>query len=100
MVSARKRRAARRQGAEPAPRRVVAVNPTLLAPYNSYGDPDFVRAGHYVDQPFRCRDCGRDEVWSARQQKWWYEVAKGYVYSTAVRCRACRRADRARRGKP
>ncbi len=25
--------------------------------------------------------------------------AKSYVYSTAVRCRACRGADRARRGK-
>jgi Probable zinc-ribbon domain len=88
MVTERKRRAARRG---PPAGEEVRVNESALAPYNSYGDPEFVRAGHYSDRPFRCRDCGKDEVWTARQQKWWYEVAKGYVYSTAVRCRACRR---------
>ena len=87
MVTERKRRAARRK----PPPGDVRVNEGALAPYNSYGAPDFVRAGHYSDRPFRCRDCGKDEVWTARQQKWWYEVAEGYVYSTAVRCRACRR---------
>ena len=95
MVTERKRRAAGRR----PPSEEVRVNESALAPYNSYGAPDFVRAGRYSDRPFRCRDCGKSEIWTARQQKWWYEVAKGYVYSTAVRCRACRRADRARRGK-
>jgi len=46
---------------------------------------------------FRCADCGKEEVWTGSQQKWWYEIAKGFVYSSAVRCRACRRKERARR---
>ena len=71
-----------------------AVNEALLAPNNSYGAPDFVYRGYYVDRPFRCVDCGKEEVWTGTQQKWWYEVAKGFVYTTAVRCRLCRRKKR------
>jgi len=59
------------------------------APNNSW-DPIF----YYQDMEFRCADCGSEEVWTASQQKWWYEVAKGPVYSRAIRCRACRKADR------
>jgi hypothetical protein len=73
------------------------VNEALLAPNNSYGAPDFVYRGYYIDRPFRCVDCGKEEVWSGTQQKWWYEVAKGFVYSTAIRCRLCRRKERQRR---
>ncbi|MGI8978882.1 MAG: zinc-ribbon domain containing protein [Pirellulaceae bacterium] len=50
---------------------------------------------YYEDLEFTCTDCGREETWTARQQQWWYEVAKGSIYSTAVRCRACRRIRRA-----
>lgn len=75
----------------------VSVNPALLQPSNSYGVPDFVARGYYLDQPFSCRDCGKEELWTATQQKWWYEIAKGYVYSTATRCRACRRRERERK---
>jgi hypothetical protein len=77
-----------------APYRFVLVNPELLAPNNSYGVPDFVRRGYYVDTPFRCVDCSKEEVWTGSQQKWWYEVAKGFAYSSAIRCRACRRKER------
>jgi Probable zinc-ribbon domain len=66
-----------------APYRFVPVNEELLAPNNSYGAPDFVRRGYYVDTPFRCVDCGKEEVWTGTQQKWWYEVAKGFAYSSA-----------------
>ena len=53
---------------------------------NTYGLlPNF-----YVDKPFVCRDCGVKEIWTAKQQKWWYEVAKGHIDSTAIRCRRCR----------
>jgi hypothetical protein len=75
----------------------VPVDPARLAAYNSYGQPVFQERGYYVDVPFVCVDCGVDQVWTATQQKWWYEVAKGYVYSTAVRCGPCRRAHRPRR---
>lgn len=70
-----------------------------LAPYNSYGAPYFVDLGYYRDLPFDCVDCGRPQVWRASQQKWWYEVARGDVESTAIRCRACRARERAERGR-
>jgi hypothetical protein len=53
------------------------VNREALAPYNSYGEPDFVTRGYYVDRTFQCACCGTEETWRATQQKWWYEVAKG-----------------------
>lgn len=71
-------------------------NPALLAPYNSYGQPQFVWYGFYEDQPFDCVGCGKQEVWTATQQKWWYEVAKGDVNTGASRCRNCRRKERER----
>lgn len=73
----------------------AAVDCSRLAPYNSYGEPDFVRRGYYQGQPFVCVDCGTAGVWSAQRQKWWYEVAKGNVWSCAIRCPACRARRRA-----
>ncbi|WP_238944985.1 zinc-ribbon domain containing protein [Vandammella animalimorsus] len=29
-------------------------------------------------------------MWTAKQQKWWYEAAYGPIYSDAKHCRACR----------
>lgn len=49
----------------------------------------------YVDRGFTCCDCGRKQIWTAAQQKWWYEVAKGSPDSKAIRCRPCRQARRA-----
>jgi hypothetical protein len=94
-----KKRTAKSKSAAPAAYRMIPVNETLLAPHNSYGVPDFVRRGYYVDVSFRCADCGIEEVWTGAQQKWWYEVAKGFVYSTAIRCRRCRREQRKRRAE-
>ncbi|HWB03069.1 MAG TPA: zinc-ribbon domain-containing protein [Verrucomicrobiales bacterium] len=48
---------------------------------------------YYVDLPFVCKDCGTQEVWTAQQQQWWYEVAQGTIETTAIRCRACRKAN-------
>jgi hypothetical protein len=96
MVSSRKQRQRERQRArnEAEPAR---VNVAALAPYNSYGAPDFVIRGFYQDQPFTCAQCHTPQVWRAWQQKWWYEVAKGYAYSSAKLCRPCRRREQARR---
>ncbi len=77
--------------------RGVSVNPANLKPTNSYGTPDFVSREYYIDKPFKCKDCGKDEIWTATQQKWWYEVAHGDVWTTATRCRACRRKEAARK---
>ena len=75
------------------------VNPELLRPTNSYDTPDYVRRGYYVDKPFTCKGCGKQELWSATQQKWWYETAKGDVWTTATRCRLCRRRERERKNE-
>jgi hypothetical protein len=73
-------------GCEPADRAVLQQH------NNTYGVlPDF-----YVARPFICRDCGAEEVWTAKQQKWWYETIHGHIDSRAVRCLACRRAWRER----
>jgi len=96
-IAAREKKIAGKSNARNTSYRLIPVNEKLLAPNNSYGVPDFVRRGYYTDRAFRCVDCGAEEVWTGTQQKWWYEVAKGFVYSSAVRCRACRRKARARR---
>ena len=36
----------------------------------------------------------KEEIWTARQQKWWYEDCQGSIYSTATRCLPCRIARR------
>lgn len=75
----------------------VAVDTSKLAPSNSYSTPDFVLRGTYRPEPFVCKDCGVAEVWTPLQQKWWYETAEGDVFTNAVRCRACRTRERARK---
>lgn len=77
----------------------VQVEPTALAPDGSYGVPDFVQRGYYLDLPFTCKECSKAEIWTAIQQKWWYEVVKGSVWTTALRCRPCRQRERERRNE-
>src|SRR5579871_6108934 len=82
-----------------ARRRGVHVDPAALAPADSSSDPEFVERGFYVDIPFECQECGNDQIWTASQQKWWYEVAKGGRWTIARLCRECRRKDRTRRNE-
>lgn len=79
------------------PTDAVLCHPDLLAPSGSYGVPPFVTHGYYVDIPFQCVDCQKQEVWLATQQQWWYEVAKGNVASRANRCRSCRKIEHDRK---
>jgi hypothetical protein len=68
----------------------VPADPEKLSHINTYGTlPDF-----YIDQPFVCRHCGKREIWRARDQKWYYEEAKGHVDARAVACHDCRRGHR------
>ncbi|MCC8998351.1 MAG: zinc-ribbon domain-containing protein [Candidatus Contendobacter sp.] len=92
-------RKARRVNARPVDRPVgtVTVTPALLRRNNSDGIPDFVQRGYYQDRPFRCKNCGVEELWTTAQQRWWYEVAQGDVWTTAVRCRPCRQHERERK---
>jgi hypothetical protein len=62
-----------------------------LSHNNTYGRlPRF-----YVDKVVVCRQCAKEEVWSAQRQKWWYEVAKGNINTQAVLYRSCRGKNKA-----
>ena len=65
--------------AEPAriPRGAIAADQAKLLHDNTYGP----RPIFYVDRPFTCIECGTQEVWSAKDQKWWYEEAQGKIDS-------------------
>ena len=84
--------ARRREGRPDLP-----VDFDALRPNGSYYVPDFVVRGSYRDLPFTCRTCGAEEVWTAEQQKWWYEEAQGRTTSGPGGCRACRQRARAAR---
>src|SRR5262249_55432288 len=73
----------------------VLADRSKQVPNNSYSPPPLF----YVDTEFTCKDCGRTETWTARQQKWYYEVTKGSLYAGAVRCLACRRKRAATKGR-
>ena len=74
----------------------VPADQSRLGHINTYGAlPDY-----YVDKPFRCRDCGKEEIWRAKDQKWYYEEAKGHIDVTAIRCHACRKRRKSPDAKP
>lgn len=65
----------------------IAADPSKLAHINTYGSlPVF-----YIDKPFVCRRCGKREIWRARDQKWYFEEAKGHIDAMAVECHSCRK---------
>ena len=70
----------------------LEADPDKLLHDTTYGP----RPRYYDDRPFTCTECGANEVWTAAQQKWWYEVAKGKIGSAANRCRDCRYRRRLR----
>jgi hypothetical protein len=78
------------------PRDAIPADPEQQVPQGCPCPPRF-----YSDYTYMCEDCGREQVWTAEQQRWWYEVAKCPLYSRAVRCQDCREArDTAMRGTP
>ncbi len=52
----------------------------------------------YVDLARTCRSCGAPFVFSAREQRHWYETLGFRLDASAVRCLPCRRAFRRDRG--
>jgi len=68
----------------------VPADPDKLSHINTYGAlPEY-----YIDRPFTCRRCGKREIWRARDQKWYYEEAKGHIDARAVECHDCRQAKK------
>jgi hypothetical protein len=73
----------------------IPADPSKLQHINTYGSlPEF-----YIDKPFRCRDCGKEEIWKAADQKGYYEETKAHIDATAVRCHVCRTARKKRNQK-
>ena len=73
----------------------VPADPSRLGHINTYGAlPD-----HYFDRPFKCRDCGKEEIWRAADQKWYYEEAEGHIDATAIRCHTCRKRRKSANAK-
>ena len=52
------------------------------------------RAPYYQDIEFTCSDCNAPDVWTAMEQRHWFEQLHGPIYSDAKRCRICRRKRR------
>lgn len=98
-VERKRREAEERERRGEAIKSALPVDRDAIGPCGSYDPPAFITRGFYLDTPFICVSCGSEGVWTAERQKWWYEVARGSVYSTASRCRSCRREAREHRGK-
>ena len=54
-----------------------------------YGVLDF-----YIDITLDCTDCGKAFVFSATEQKYWYEELRFNIASVPIRCAVCRKAMR------
>ena len=50
----------------------------------------------YVDATFICSDCGREFVFTASEQRFWYEDRRFWIGSLPKRCAECRKAERTR----
>jgi predicted RNA-binding Zn-ribbon protein involved in translation (DUF1610 family) len=74
------------------PTSAIPVDPHRINLGGSYFRPT-----HFEDLEFVCRDCGKRQIWKAEDQAWYYETSGAPYYSTAIRCRSCRRAENARK---
>lgn len=72
------------------PKGAIKSNPDRLFSRSVY----LIYPLYYADKAFICARCGREQLWTAKQQKWWYEIQKGEIESTAKHCRPCRQALR------
>lgn len=53
---------------------------------NTYG----AAPKYYYDVVYSCLDCRKEVIWSAEEQKYWYEELGKNTKSKAVRCQICR----------
>jgi hypothetical protein len=65
---------------------VTKVNVSMGAPFAAY-----------VDRPFRCEDCHADVVFSASEQKHWYETLGFLIWVYPKQCIACRKKRHSKR---
>ncbi|HYW78944.1 MAG TPA: zinc-ribbon domain containing protein [Thermoguttaceae bacterium] len=55
----------------------------------------YSRRYYYKDLEFTCVDCGAEEIWTAEDQQWYFEVIKAHPLSTATHCSECRKKRKA-----
>ena len=81
----------------PVPEHAIPADQTKLVTVGTEALVDFPI--YYLDKPYVCTSCGSTELWTAKQQKWWYEVAQGAIETTVAHCRACRKQMREDKAK-
>lgn len=64
---------------------------TVLLADTSRQDFSIYPRRYYVDTLRRCRKCGRDFLFFAREQKYWFETLRFNVDADCVLCPECRR---------
>lgn len=74
------------------PGTAIPVDPHRINLGGSYFRPTY-----FEDLAFVCQDCGIHQVWKAEDQIWFYESSGAPYYSTAIRCRSCRAAERVKK---
>lgn len=63
----------------------IKADPSRQVPASGYSRPPEI----YTDQYPKCRDCGREFLFSAEEQRAWYEEFGIPHHATAARCRDC-----------
>ena len=74
------------------PRGAVRGNPHRQNRYVDLRGPKYPPTYFYVNESDTCVQCGKDFVFSAREQKYWFETLQ--FAAGPVRCRDCRRRRR------
>ena len=66
------------------PKNALAANPDAQNHQGGYSEKFFYQDIHYT-----CAGCGRPGVWTAQQQKKYFEVQKGNIYNAPKWCYKC-----------
>ena len=64
----------------------IAADHDSLKHNNTYGPLPYF----YKDELVVCNECGKEEAWTAKSQKWWYEEQKANINTRAIYCKECR----------
>ena len=63
-----------------------AIPADTTIPASEYGR---LSVPFYAQEMYRCRDCGKQVVWTALEKYQYYELEKGNRYAKRVRCDSC-----------
>ena len=74
----------------PLPRGAVRGNPERQNYCHAHHPPKYF----YLDETNTCVQCGQEFVFTAEEQKFWYETLQFNFDSIAIRCRDCRKQRR------